>query len=208
MRNICFHHHTINRRSKEARNGHKGFIVWFTGLSGSGKSTLANKLEEALFDKHCQTIILDGDNIRHGLNIDLGFSPEDRTENIRRIGEVAKLLAGNGSIVIASFISPFRKGRNSIRSKMKKGDFIEVFLNCPVKECIKRDPKGLYRRTRSGKIKDLTGISSPYEKPLHPEIELDTAKLSADRCAQIMVGYLRKKGYIRKWPWKKTSTIF
>lgn len=198
MRNIYFHHHTIDRRSKEARNGHKGFVIWFTGLSGSGKSTLANKLEEALFKKRCQTVLLDGDNIRHGLNSDLGFSPKDRTENIRRVGEVAKLLAGNGSIVIASFISPFRKGRDSIRSKMKKGDFIEIFLNCPVKECIKRDPKGLYRRTRSGKIKDLTGISSLYERPLHPELELNTVELKPFECANTIVKYLKKKGYIKK----------
>jgi len=188
----------ILRKQKEKGNGHKGIAIWLTGLSGSGKSTLANSLEAALFKKGCNTIILDGDNIRHGLNSDLGFSAMDRKENIRRIGEVAKLLTENGMIVITSFISPFRKDRDAVRKKMKKRDFIEVFLNCDIKTCVKRDPKGLYKKAHSGKIKDFTGISSSYEKPLHPEIELDTAALNADKCAQMIIGYLRKKGYIRK----------
>ena len=171
---------------------------WLTGLSGSGKSTLANSLEATLFKKGCNTIIFDGDNIRHGLNSDLGFSDKDRAENIRRVGEIAKLLTENGMIVITSFISPFRRDRVAVRKKMRKGDFIEVFLNCDIKTCVKRDPKGLYKKAHSGKIKDFTGISSSYEKPLHPEMELDTAALNANRCAQIMIKYLRKKGYIRK----------
>ena len=198
MKNLHFHKHLILRRLKEKANGHKGVTLWLTGLSGSGKSTIANLLESALFKRSCQTIILDGDNIRHGLNNDLGFSAIDRKENIRRIGEVAKLLTENGMIVITSFISPFRKDRDFVRKKMRKGDLIEVFLNCDIKTCVKRDPKGLYKKAHSGKIKDFTGISSSYEKPLHPEIELDTAELNANRCAQIIIEYLRKKGYIRK----------
>jgi len=198
MRNIRFHDHAISRKEKERSAGHKGMTLWLTGLSGSGKSTLANLLEAALFKKGCNTIILDGDNIRHGLNSDLGFSNKDRTENIRRIGEVARLLAENGSIVIASFISPFRKDRDVIRKKMKKGDFIEVFLDCDIKTCIKRDPKGLYKKAHCGKIMDFTGISSSYERPLHPEIELDTATLKANECEQIIIEFLLKKGYIRK----------
>jgi len=179
-------------------NGHKGCVLWLTGLSGSGKSTIANTLEEILFKKGCNTIILDGDNIRHGLSGDLGFSAMDRQENIRRIGEVAKFLTENGMIVITSFISPFRKDRDAVRKKMKKGDFIEVFLDCDIRTCVKRDPKGLYKKARSGRIKDFTGVSSSYEKPLHPEIELDTSALNANRCAQMIIGYLRKKGYLKK----------
>jgi len=198
MKNIRYHNHLISRKEKEKSAGHKGITLWITGLSGSGKSTIANLLEAALFKRGCRTIILDGDNIRHGLNSNLGFSAMDRKENIRRIGEVAKLLTENGMIVITSFISPFRKDRDAVRKKMRKGDLIEVFLNCDIKTCIKRDPKGLYKKARSGRIKDFTGISSSYEKPLHPEIELDTAELNANRCAQIIIEYLRKKGYIRK----------
>jgi adenylylsulfate kinase len=198
MKNIRYHNHLISRKEKEKSAGHKGITLWITGLSGSGKSTIANLLEAALFKRGCRTIILDGDNIRHGLNSNLGFSAMDRKENIRRIGEVAKLLTENGMIVITSFISPFRKDRDAVRKKMRKGDLIEVFLNCDIKTCIKRDPKGLYKKARSGRIKDFTGISSSYEKPLHPEIELDTAALNAKKCAQMIIGYLRKKGYIRK----------
>ena len=198
MKNIYPHKHTINRKDKESRNGYKGCVLWMTGLSGSGKSTIANLIESALFKGRCRTIILDGDNIRHGLNSDLGFSVIDRKENIRRIGEVAKLLTENGMIVITSFISPFRKDRDAVRKKMRKGDFIEVFLNCDIKTCVIRDPKSLYKKAHSGKIKDFTGVSSAYEKPLHPEIELDTAGLNANRCAQIINKYLRNKGYLRK----------
>ena len=198
MKNLHFHKHLILRKLKEKANGYKGITIWLTGLSGSGKSTLANSLEAALFKKGFNTIILDGDNIRHGLNSDLGFSAIDRNENIRRIGEVAKLLTENGMIVITSFISPFRKDRDAVRKKMRKCDFIEVFLNCDIKTCVKRDPKGLYKKAHSGKIKDFTGVSSSYEKPLHPEIELGTAALNANRCAQIIIEYLKKKGYIRK----------
>jgi adenylylsulfate kinase len=188
----------ILREQKEKANGHKGCVLWLTGLSGSGKSTIANLVEAALFKRGFRTIILDGDNIRHGLNSDLGFSASDRKENIRRIGEVAKLLTESGMIVITSFISPFRKDRDAVRKKMRKGDFIEVFLDCDIKTCVKRDPKGLYKKAHSGRIKDFTGISSSYEKPLHPEIELDTAALKADKCMQMIVRYLRKKGYIKK----------
>ena len=198
MKNIRFHDHAISRKEKERANAHKGVTLWLTGLSGSGKSTIANLLEAALFKKGCSTIILDGDNIRHGLNNDLGFSATDRKENIRRIGEVAKLLTENGMIVITSFISPFRKNRDAVRNKMKKGDFIEVFLNCDIKTCVKSDPKGLYKKANSGRIKDFTGISSAYEKPLRPEIELDTGALKAAGCTNIIIGYLKKKGYIKR----------
>lgn len=198
MKNIFFHKHSIARKDKEKANGHRGVTLWLTGLSGSGKSTIANLLEAALFKKGCSSIILDGDNIRHGLNSDLGFSVTDRKENIRRIGEVAKLLAGNGMIAITSFISPFRRDRVAVRNKMKKGDFIEVFLNCDIKTCVKRDPKGLYKKANSGRIRSFTGISSAYEKPLHPEIELDTGALKAADCTNIILGYLKKKGYIKR----------
>jgi adenylylsulfate kinase len=193
---LIFQSPVISRENKEQKNRHQGAVVWLTGLPGSGKSTIANLLEAALFKKGCQTIILDGDNIRHGLNSDLGFSRSDRAENIRRIGEVAGLMAGNGLISIVSFVSPFRKHRDSVRAKLRPGEFIEVFVGCSLAECQKRDPKGLYKKAGLGKIKEFTGITSPYEKPLRPEIVLDTERLSAGQCAVRILAYLASKKII------------
>jgi adenylylsulfate kinase len=197
MRNLFFHKQTVDRNAKETINKHKGCIVWLTGLSGSGKSTIANQLEEMLFRKKVQTIILDGDNIRMGLNSDLGFSKYDRTENIRRIGEVAKLLAENGIIVIAAFISPYRKERNKVRSITRKGDFIEVFVNCDRSTCLQRDPKGLYKKAQKNKLSTFTGISAPYEVPLSPELTLNSSNRSARACANDILRYLINKKKIK-----------
>ena len=187
-KNIHFHHHTISRRSKEGRNGHKGCVIWLTGLSGSGKSTVADLLNKELFRMGCVSTIL---------NSDLGFSGKDRKENIRRIAEVSKLLAENGQIAIAAVISPFRKSRDAARAMMPKGDLIEIYLECDPAVCAKRDPKGLYKKAKAGKIASFTGISSPYEKPLHPEIKLDTSSLSPRKCAGTIIKYLSKNGYIK-----------
>lgn len=176
------HSFRVTREIRENLAGHKGAIVWFTGLSGSGKSTIADRLESRLLKKGCRTYILDGDNIRTGLNKDLGFSDHDRTENIRRIGEVARLFFDAAIITIVSFISPFEKDRNMVRNFFDKGRFIEVWAKCPIKICETRDPKGLYKKVRQGLVKHFTGISSPYESPQHPEIILETDKTSPDDC--------------------------
>jgi adenylyl-sulfate kinase len=176
---------TLNQR--ELRNGHRGCVLWLTGLSGSGKSTIATELERELFDRGCHTYILDGDNIRHGLCSDLGFSHEDRTENIRRIGEVARLLADAGAICITAFISPYRADRDLARRILPRGRFIEVYVNAPVEVCEVRDPKGLYAKARAGEIKNFTGVSAPYEPPITADIELHTDQLSvADSVAKIL----------------------
>ena len=172
--------------------------MWFTGLSGSGKSTIAVAVEKSLWDRGVRSYILDGDNIRHGLNNDLGFSPEDRTENIRRIGEVAKLFTDGGVLNLTAFISPYRSDRDRVRSIMGEGDFIEVHVDCPVEECERRDVKGLYAKARAGKIPEFTGISAPYEAPEKPEIVLETAKLSEEQSVAKVLEYLEKNGYIAK----------
>ena len=182
----------ISSEQREIRNGHPGCVVWLTGLSASGKSTIATELERLLFNRGSQVCMLDGDNIRHGLCADLGFSQEARTENIRRIGEVAKLLAGNGFICITAFISPYRADRQLARKIMPEGRFIEVYINAPIEVCEARDPKGLYARARSNEIKNFTGISAPYEAPEHPELELRTDLLGPDRCVAQILGYLDK----------------
>ena len=193
-RNIKWHHSTVTREQREIQNGHKGLTIWFTGLSASGKSTVANCLEEKLFKMGCHAMVLDGDNIRHGLNKNLGFSKEDREENIRRIGELAKLLTSKAIINIAAFISPFRADRAAARSLQAEGDFIEVFIKCPIDVCEKRDPKGLYVKARAGIIKDFTGISHPYEEPENPELVVDTCLNDAERCADEIISYLRSSG--------------
>ena len=172
------------------RNGHQGCVVWLTGLSGAGKSTIATELERELFNLGKHVYVLDGDNIRHGLNSDLGFSPEDRAENIRRVGEVAKLFADAGVICITAFISPYRTDRASIRKITPAGKFIEVFINAPIEICEQRDPKGLYAKARAGEIKEFTGISAPYEAPVQPEIELHTEKLTVAESVAKIVEYL------------------
>ena len=169
----------------------RGVIVWLTGLSGAGKSTLATNLEKILLSERILTFVLDGDKVREGLNSDLGFSPEDREENIRRIGEVAKLFQMAGVVVIVAFISPYRADRDKVRQKVSKGKFIEVFVDCPLEVCEKRDPKGLYAKARKGIVKDFTGISAPYERPTKPEIHLKTNESSVEECVQKIKDYLK-----------------
>ncbi len=195
-RNITWSHSEIKRNDREQRNGHKSAILWFTGLSGSGKSTLAKRVEKALFNRGCQVYVLDGDNIRFGLNRDLGFSPEDRTENIRRIGEVAKLMMDAGMITITAFISPYRTDRDANRELVGEGDFLEIFCKCDLAECERRDPKGLYKKARAGEIKEFTGISAPYEEPLNPELVVETDQHSPDECVQIVLDELARRGII------------
>jgi bifunctional enzyme CysN/CysC len=190
--NIYWSRGKVTPGQRELRNGHSGCVIWLTGLSGSGKSTIAVELEREFFNGGRQTCILDGDNIRHGLCSDLGFSPKDRMENIRRIGEVARLFADTGVICITAFISPYRADRDLARKIVPAGKFIEIYLNAPLEVCEQRDPKGLYARARAGEIKDFTGISAPYEPPLKPEIELPTNTLSIDECVAIILGRLNQ----------------
>ncbi|MBF0100556.1 MAG: adenylyl-sulfate kinase [Desulfobacterales bacterium] len=193
---IRWHLGTISRIDREKHKRHRGFTVWLTGLSASGKSTLACALESALYEKGCHTYVLDGDNIRHGLNNNLGFSPEDREENIRRIGEVAKLFRDAGIINITAFISPYVKDRQLARSLSDQNDFIEVFVDCPLEVCETRDPKGMYKKARSGLIKGFTGISAPYEPPEEPEIHLYTHHLTVSECVQQMTDFLIDRNLI------------
>jgi adenylylsulfate kinase len=193
-KNIVWHHAVVTREAREQLNGHKSFILWFTGLSGAGKSTLAHRVEEMLFELGCRTFVFDGDNIRHGLCSDLGFGPEHRQENIRRIGELSKLFVDAGLVALTAFISPFRSDRALVRSLVGPGDFIEIYCNAPITVCEDRDVKGLYKKARDGKIPDFTGISSPYEEPEHPEISVNTGTDSLDDCAASVIDYLRQHG--------------
>ncbi len=188
--NVVWHHATVTRERREAQNGHRGAIVWFTGLSGAGKSTLAHAVEEHLHRAGYRTFVLDGDNVRHGLCADLGFSAEDRAENIRRIGEVAKLFMEAGVIVLTAFISPFREDRNRVRAMVRPGEFIEVYCQCTVEVCEQRDVKGLYRKARAGEIAQFTGISSPYEAPDAPELMVNTSEKSLPDCVQQVIAVL------------------
>lgn len=196
--NIVWHSGTVTRADRERLGRHKGCTIWMTGLSGSGKSTLAVALEKVLLDRGVRSFVLDGDNVRHGLNKDLGFSPEDRNENIRRIGEVAKLFTEAGLINVTAFISPYRADRDQVRKIMAQGDFIEVFVNCPVSVCEQRDPKGLYKKARAGQIPEFTGISAPYEEPNNPELTIDTDKHSEAESLGIILKYLEDNGYVGK----------
>ena len=182
--NIQLQNLTINKNLREKINGHKGQVLWMTGLSGSGKSTIANELEKILYSQGKKTYILDGDNIRHGLNKDLGFTDKDRVENIRRVAEVAKLMCDAGLIVITAFISPFRLEREMARSLFEKNDFKEIYISTPLKVAEKRDPKGLYKKARQGKIPNFTGIDSIYEKPTNPDLEIDTSKVSLSKAVK------------------------
>ena len=195
-KNIHYHKHRVPRELKEKRNKHKSRVLWFTGLSGSGKSTVANATEKLLYEMGLQTYILDGDNVRMGLNKDLGFSAKDRTENIRRITEVAKLFADSGAIVLTAFISPYRADRQNARKIISNNDFIEVFINADLSVCENRDPKGLYKKARAGEIKGFTGIDAPYEAPINPELVIDTNKYNIEASAKIVVDYLIKKQII------------
>lgn len=177
-------------------NGHRSALVWFSGLSGAGKSTLAHAIEERLYQRGCRTYVLDGDNVRHGLSSDLGFSDDDRSENIRRVAEVGKLFVDAGVIVMTAFISPFRKDRDRARSLFAEGDFLEVFCDCPLDVCEKRDAKGIYKRARAGDVPYFTGISSPYEKPLTPELVLSTGTLELDSAVDAVMALLLERGII------------
>lgn len=196
--NIVWHNATVTRNRREERNAHRGAIVWFTGLSGAGKSTLAHALEEELFQRGCQTFVLDGDNVRHGLCRDLGFSDQDRVENIRRVGEVSKLFVEAGVIVLTAFISPFRADREVVRSLFNNDSFMEVFCDSPLSVCEKRDVKGLYKKAREGNIKYFTGISSPYETPETPNLVLDTSILSIDDCIKKLIAELLSLGVMKQ----------
>ncbi len=194
--NVHWHEHHITRQERERLNGHKGVVLWFTGLSGCGKSTIANAVDAMLHARGIHTCVLDGDNIRMGLNKNLKFSPEDRTENIRRIGEVSKLFCGAGTIVSTAFISPYKADRDGVRNLMPPGDFIEILVKASIDTCESRDPKGLYKKARAGEIKDFTGISAPYESPENPEIVLDSDTQGIAQLAEQVVSYLENKGYL------------
>src|SRR5689334_13548117 len=194
--NIVWHQGTVTRADREKINGHKAATVWLTGLSGSGKSTIAVDLEKRLWERGIRAYILDDDNIRHGLNQNLGFSPADRTENIRRIGEVAKLFTEAGVMALTAFISPYRADRDQVRAIMAAGDFVEVHVDCPVEVCEQRDVKGLYKKARAGEIKEFTGISAPYEAPEKPELVVNTAGQSVEASSQQILAYLEKQGVI------------
>ena len=195
-KNIVWHDHHVTKAERTSIKNQKSCILWFTGLSGSGKSTVANAVESKLLALNKHTYLLDGDNIRMGLNIGLTFSDEDRIENIRRIGEVSKLFVDAGTIVLTAFISPFQKERDAVRSLMQEDEFIEVFIDTPLEVCESRDPKGLYEKARAGEIPNFTGISSPYEAPSHPEIHVKTDKQSINESAEQIIDHLKIKGYL------------
>jgi adenylylsulfate kinase len=196
--NVVWHHATVTRARREAQNGHRGAIIWFTGLSGSGKSTLAHAVEEGLHQRGCRTFVMDGENIRHGLCGDLGFSTRDRQENIRRIGEVSKLFLEAGVIVLTAFISPYRADRERVRGMVAHGDFIEVYCDTPLQICESRDVKGLYQKARTGQIPEFTGISAPYEAPENPELTLHTGTDELDACVQQVITELMNRSVIAR----------
>lgn len=196
--NIVWHQTTVSREEREQISGHRGCTVWLTGLSGSGKSTVANLAEKALWERGVRSFVLDGDNIRHGLNKDLGFSPADRTENIRRIGEVAALFTDAGVVNVTAFISPYRADRDIARKAMPEGCFVEVYMKCDLAECEKRDPKGLYKKARAGEIPEFTGISAPYEEPENAELVIDTTGQTPEQSLAAILAHLEAKGYIPK----------
>jgi adenylylsulfate kinase len=195
-KNILWHDALVSRADRQSQNGHNSVILWFTGLSGAGKSTLAHAVERRLHELGCRTFVFDGDNVRHGLCADLGFSAEDRSENIRRIGEMAKLFVEAGVIALTAFISPYRADRDRVRALAAPGDFIEIYCECPLDVCEQRDVKGLYAKARQGVIRDFTGISSPYEQPETPELAVNTATLSLDACVEQVLALLRQRGII------------
>lgn len=196
--NVVWHHATVTRARREAQNGHRGAIIWFTGLSGAGKSTLAHAVEEALHLRGCRTFVLDGDNVRHGLCDDLGFSQEARVENIRRVGEIAKLFMEAGIIVLTAFISPYRADRERVRGMAKHGDFIEIYCDSPIEVCESRDVKGLYKKARAGQIAEFTGISSPYQAPEMAELAVNTGELPVEECVTQIIGFLHERDTFSK----------
>ncbi|MCR6110328.1 adenylyl-sulfate kinase [Bacillus sp. A301a_S52] len=191
--NVHWHDTTITKEQRQRLTGHKSFTLWFTGLSGSGKSTLANRLDQRLYESNIKSYVLDGDNIRHGLNKDLGFSPDDRQENIRRIGEVANLFVDSGTVVLTAFVSPYQSDRQLARELLSQGEFIEIYVKCALEECEKRDPKGLYEKAREGKIPEFTGISAPYEVPENPELIVSTDELSITEAVDKIFNYLNNR---------------
>lgn len=195
--NIVWHHGAISRQQRERMNGHKSVAVWFTGLSGAGKSTLAHAVEEELHRRGCRTFVFDGDNVRHGLCSDLGFSLEDRSENIRRIGEMAKLFIEAGVIALTAFISPLRIDRDRVRRLIGDADYIEVYVKCPVEICEGRDVKGIYKKARAGLIKNFTGISSPYEEPEHPDVVVETASETLGESVNKVITYILARGIVK-----------
>ena len=194
--NTVWHEHHVSQKQRSILKQQKPCILWFTGLSGSGKSTVANAVENLLFGMNKHTYLLDGDNVRQGLNKGLGFSEADRVENIRRVGEVANLFSDAGLIVVTAFISPFEKDREMVRSMAMQGQFVEVFIDAPIEVCEQRDPKGLYKKARTGEIKDFTGIDSPYDVPVNPEIHVVNDGISIEEAASRVVSYLKDKSYI------------
>lgn len=194
--NIVWHQYSVTKSMRQQSKGHKSCVLWFTGFSGSGKSTVAGALEAKLHELGKHTYLLDGDNVRHGLCGDLGFSDADRQENIRRVGESAKLMVDAGLIVLTAFISPFTKERDDVRALLEDGEFIEVYLTTPLSECEQRDPKGLYKKARAGEISDFTGIDSDYEPPVNPEISINTAELSVEQSVDTLLSYLKSKNII------------
>ncbi|HMT27711.1 MAG TPA: adenylyl-sulfate kinase [Bacteroidia bacterium] len=196
--NIVQQHYRITKKDRQNLNGHKSCIIWFTGLSGSGKSTLANAVEQQLFEKGLRTYVLDGDNIRHGLNNNVDFTPEGRSENIRRIGEVSKLFIDAGIIVLTAFISPFRADRDRVRALVNPEEFVEIFVDCPLEICEQRDVKGLYKKARAGEISDFTGISSPFEVPEKPELIVASGDLPEEECVKMITNFIINRILLNK----------
>ncbi len=196
--NLTWHRGEVDRAARTAAHGHRGAALWLTGLSGSGKSTLAHRVERLLIERGCFAYVLDGDNVRHGLNADLGFAPEERKENIRRVGHVARLFADAGALVITAFISPYREDRAQVRAMMPEGEFVEVHVAADLATCEARDPKGLYAKARAGEIRGFTGIDAPYEAPDAPELRVDTGAQSVDESAAQVVAWLEERGYLAR----------
>ena len=194
--NVVWHEASLSKDLRRKQNSHHSFVIWFTGLSGSGKSTVANAVAKRLYEYEIKNYVLDGDNIRHGLNKDLGFTEEDRKENIRRIGEVSKLFIDSAQVVLTAFISPFQADRQVVRDLLEEDEFVEVFVKCPIEECEKRDPKGLYVKARQGIISDFTGISSPYEEPENPELVVETNLYTIEECVDQIIAYLKSRKFI------------
>lgn len=195
-KNITWHASEVTKEERQQRKNHKSAVIWFTGLSGSGKSTISVALEKALYNQQVHTYRLDGDNVRHGLNKNLGFSPDDRTENIRRIGEVSKLMVDAGLVTVTAFISPYQADRDVVRELLAEDEFIEVYTSCSLDECEARDPKGLYQKARNGEIQGFTGINAPYEEPQNPEIVIDTEQYSVEAAVTQIIDYLKTHQYI------------
>ncbi len=196
--NVTWFDGYISKKDRETLHRHSGFVLWFTGLSASGKSTIAHNIEKELYKQGCSTYVFDGDNVRHGLCSDLGFSQEDRKENIRRISEMVKLFSDAGIIVLTAFISPFRADREKVRSLFRPGKFIEIYTRCSVDTCSDRDSKGIYKRAKTGEIKNFTGISSPYEEPENPELIIDTQQLSVKESCSLILDYIYITGFLKK----------